>query len=639
MKNSNFRFVFMAFNLRWVLVSLLAGVFFNISSINANPNWYNDYDVKWYCIDVHCNDTCAYIYGNSSMLVMLMRDLPDTVNFELADNCKIDSVFINQQRTDFYRCKDLIKAFYPKGHTGDLLKIQVFYSASSSESSFFSSFSSKVDPNWNTHVTWTLSEPFGAPNWFPCKQSLSDKADSVEVRVSVPGNLKAGSNGLLMQVNKLKSGELQYVWKSKYPTAFYLISFSVADYNDYSFYANLGGSDSVLVQNYVYNRPGFLDRNKKKIDATADFLKLYSKLYGIYPFKNEKYGHCIAPMGGGMEHQTMTTLSGFGYDLISHELSHQWFGDLVTCASWNDIWVNEGFASYSEYLAIEYLKSKSLADKWMEKAHEYASYSKHESLYIPDNEVKDENRIFNYYVTYKKGASIIHMLRNEINNDSVFFNIIRTYLSAYSFKCASATDFINIVNEKTGKDFSWFFKQWYYGKGYPESNFFWNQDNDSVYFYSKCCPTDSFTPVYKLKYNLKVSFEGRDSIVNVAQFSNDTVIIFKVSGVVNNISVNDDNVALLKVISVNKVMELPTNDRLFEAKFSEDKKVIKIHFDKKLSKKLLVKVSNMDGNILFYNQVKNKNDITIDAKNMGKGFFYLQIYYLDKIFVRIFENS
>ncbi len=104
--------------------------------------------------------------------------------------------------------------------------------------------------------------------------------------------------------------------------------------------------------------PHYFKQNKAAIDKTGDLILLYSDLFGDYPFANEKYGHCVAPFGGGMEHQTMTTLVNFSFLLVAHELAHQWFGDFVTCSTWQDIWINEGFASYAEYLANQYLKSQ-----------------------------------------------------------------------------------------------------------------------------------------------------------------------------------------------------------------------------------------------------------------------------------------
>src|SRR5690606_17382451 len=156
----------------------------------------------------------------------------------------------------------------------------------------------------------------------------------------------------------------------KYPIDYYLISASVANYTEYSYYAHFTGSnDSMLVQNYVYSNPQTLPFYKDQIDSVGLMIDYLSQLFGRYPFWKEKYGHCMVPIGGGMEHQTMTSLGDFPTTLTVHELGHQWFGDHVTCGSWQDIWLNEGFASYVEYLFAEHFWQPADAFAYMADKH------------------------------------------------------------------------------------------------------------------------------------------------------------------------------------------------------------------------------------------------------------------------------
>ena len=150
---------------------------------------------------------------------------------------------------------------------------------------------------------------------------------------------------------------MRYEWKSRHPIDYYLISVSVAPYLEYLNYAH-PPRPTVPVVNYVYNQAA-LGNFQSEIDRTPGFIENYSALCGLYPFADEKYGHSMAPLGGGMEHQTMTTQDGFNFTLTAHELFHQWFGDNVTCGSWEDIWLNEGFASYGEYLSLQALAAPS----------------------------------------------------------------------------------------------------------------------------------------------------------------------------------------------------------------------------------------------------------------------------------------
>ena len=142
----------------------------------------------------------------------------------------------------------------------------------------------------------------------------------------------------------------------------------------------------------------------------------FSDLIGLYPFNREKYGHMQANLGGGMEHQTMSTMGGFSQDLTSHELAHQWFGDKVTCATWSDIWLNEGWASYLEYLYRQTI-SQSTADSWMTSTHNSARGAATGSVYVPAG--ASVSRIFSSSLTYKKGAAVLHMLR-YVMGDSAF---------------------------------------------------------------------------------------------------------------------------------------------------------------------------------------------------------------------------
>ncbi len=176
----------------------------------------------------------------------------------------------------------------------------------------------------------------------------------------------------------------------------------------------------------------------------------------------------MAPMGGGMEHQTMTTLHDFSFYLVAHELAHQWFGDFITCGNWQDIWINEGFASYLEYVAAQELLGQAAADEWMANAMSIALRETSGSVYVPEERVDDTYRLFDYGLTYKKGATLLHMIRFILDDDALFFSTLKVYLEAYGNGLATGADFQEILESESGMDFSCFFDQWYYGEGFPE---------------------------------------------------------------------------------------------------------------------------------------------------------------------------
>ncbi|MBN2480251.1 MAG: M1 family metallopeptidase [Bacteroidales bacterium] len=498
-------------------------------------------DVKFYFIDIEVNDSTTHVSGSTTVHLEVLSPLKGQIILDMGNNLYVDSVLLNGQQADHVHQDDqlFIYTAYPVSD-GNMMAIQVFYSGSVRNRSSFAGIYNEMDRKWDKRVTWTLSEPFSSRIWFPCKQDLTDKADSVYVFITTDKNLKAGSNGLLTAERLLPGDKIRYEWKSRYPVAFYLISFAVSDYRDYSFYTGYGDNgDSLLVQNFIYDNDLYLETNRSRINITSDLIRLFSDLFGPYPFRKEKYGHCIVPSGGGMEHQTMTTLEDFSFTLVTHELAHQWFGNYVTCATWQDIWINEGFASYSEYLGYEYLISREDADRWMDNAHVIVKFRNDGSVYVPENAARSENRIFDYRLTYKKGAAIVHMIRHEINNDDLFFEILQDFLNMHRHSSATGLDFKNLLEQKSGKDFTDFFNHWYFGEGYPVVSLQWQQHNDTLYINARQSTTSS-TPLFRIPIDFRITAGGKDTVVTVRQNENNVRWAIHIPGTVTGLQADPD---------------------------------------------------------------------------------------------------
>ena len=204
------------------------------------PGWYHDYDIKFYKIDVEADDNSTDIRGHTEIIAEIGVEGLKHFTLELVDAVRVDSVWMNGQTTSFRRNDDLLHILFPAPlPLGSKCCVTVYYAATDVKSDgFFSAVTNRMDASWNIPVTWTLSEPFNAKNWFPCKQHLPDKADSVYLFITVPENLKAGAPGVLSAVTPVPGGKVRYEWKSRYPIAYYLISFAVADYDDYTIYAH-----------------------------------------------------------------------------------------------------------------------------------------------------------------------------------------------------------------------------------------------------------------------------------------------------------------------------------------------------------------------------------------------------------------
>lgn len=503
------------------------------------------YDVKYYGLDLSVQPWNTQIDGSLRLVAEIVQDQTRFLVLELLNqltvtNVTVDGLPLSYEHTDNVVVIDLGSEY----SAGTLVSSKIFYHGEPTSSGFFNGIQSQ-DNGLGDPVLWTLSEPHNARQWFPCKQVLSDKADSVYIAITTPDGFMAASNGLLKNVTQLPDNKVRHEWKSYYPIAYYLISMAVANYQEYSFYAPLRENlDSVLVQNFIYDRPGVLENNKEIIDKTAPMISLMSDLWGNYPFASEKYGHAMAPMGGAMEHQTISTMGYFGFDITAHELAHHWFGNNVTCATWNDIWINEGFASYGEYLSREFLLGPESANQWMISAHNSVKSMPDGSVYVPAMELSDVFRIFNGRLSYKKGAAILHQLRFELNDDDLFFSIMEEFQVAFADSVATGDDFRRMVDHATGSSWEWFFDQWYYGEGYPIYELKWWQEDNQLFIRSAQSTSANFPEFFKGALEFKVTSNGSEETIRVFQDEVLQTFQFDVNDVVKQIEFDPRNFML-----------------------------------------------------------------------------------------------
>lgn len=501
------------------------------------------YDVHFYALDIEMDNLTTYVAGTGEIHGKSKEAL-DSVWFELFRTFTISEIRLNGTPVTYNRQASAIKV--PVNiPAGTSFAIAVDYNGTPPTAATNplggAGMSNATSPSWGNRVTWSLSEPFSAYEWWPCKQSLRDKADSVSIKVTVPSTCKAGSNGVLENVVNVGNGKSRYEWKHRHPIDYYLISVAVAEYIEYNVYANPAGAPApILIQNFIYNNPGTLPNFQADIDETADFLEYFSEIYGLYPFHDEKYGHCMAPLSGGMEHQTMTTQGFFENTLTAHELAHQWWGDHVTCASWADIWVNEGFASYSEYLMLaEMYPGQQNAD--MNSRHQNIMSQPGGSVWVQDS--LNENAIFSGRLTYNKGAAIVHTMRFIMNNDTLFFQALRNYQEDFADSVAVGTDVQHALEEVSSIDFAPVFEQWYYGEGFPTYSAAWNViGNDLHLKVTHTASVPSVTPVFTNPLEIRFSRTGAaDTIIRFSIDANTSVFILPNSGNIAGITSIDPN--------------------------------------------------------------------------------------------------
>lgn len=359
----------------------------------------------------------------------------------------------------------------------------------------------------NIPVIYTLSEPYGANEWWPCKESLSDKIDSIDILVETPSLYRSASNGILYSDLVIGSKRICH-WKHRHPISTYLVFFSTTQYEVYSDWATLEDGTKVEILNYIY--PETLEKAKLNTPLVAQYLEYFSRKFIDYPFKNEKYGHAEFGWNGGMENQTMSSIGVFVPEILAHEAAHQWFGDYITCANWNEIWLNEGFATYLAELVNEEFIPINWA-WWKSIMLTYITALPDGSVYVKD--ISDVNRIFDSRLSYEKGAYVLHMLRGQIG-DNAFFKGMKNYLNDSRAINGFATTAIYRENMEQAADTSLteFFQDWIWGEGHPIYDIEWKYSDKqiSIDVYQK--PSALNGPFFEMKLPITVAVNGIETI-------------------------------------------------------------------------------------------------------------------------------
>jgi len=440
----------------------------SVLSGRTGPEALGDTDVIHHDLDIEIDPSAKWIGGHNTMTVESLIDNLADFRFRLSNTFTITSVTVNGvaiswTRIDSSTVEAALDRLYDTGEQFDLL---VAYDGKPSGQGFGSiEFTSQG----GHPLVFTLSSPWYAYTWWPVKETLDDKT-TADLRFTVPDSLKVASNGVLQSTTPVSGNRLTFHWKTDYPTVDYLYFFAATNYNYYeSFFSYTGGTMPVVM--YIFPSDDTAN-NRNEWWKMIDILGVYGDLYGLYPFIDEKYGMAQFSWGGGMEHQTLTTQGGFWEYITAHEASHQWWGDMITCGTWHDIWLNEGFATYSEALWFEFESGTSDPSQlhyWMDVRR---PGSVNGSVYCYD--ISDLWRIFSGDFTYTKAAWVLHQLRHVVGDED-FFDILAAYRAAYEYKSAVTDDFKAVAEGVHGSDLTWFFDEWIYDIGAPAYRYAWTQ--------------------------------------------------------------------------------------------------------------------------------------------------------------------
>jgi aminopeptidase N len=433
----------------------------------------NNIDITYYKLNLNVTYSPKNIKGEVTINAKNKAASLNQVIIDLQNALTTDSVKIGNKKLVFTHQSNQITIKLDKSYTENQLVSFIIYYHGIPGSSGFDSFVFGTHNAQKDLTIWSLSEPYGSPDWFPCKNSVDDKADSSDVWITGDKYFTSVSNGILEKTIDNPDGTRTFQWKNRYPIAQYLISIAMSNYTLYQNQFTFDGQNSMPVTHYIYPE-SLTSTNKLALDKTTFMLDLFSKKFGLYPFIKEKYGHAQFGWGGGMEHQTCTSLTvpSNGFEtLIAHELTHQWFGDKITCKNWENIWLNEGFASYGECIYAEATGGKTAYDAYI-KTFMTSAKTANGTIYVQN--VNNISEIFSSPRTYRKGASVLHMLRGIVGDDK-FFKILQAYVNSKSaYGNAITEDFQAIAEQVYGQKLDYFFKQWIFGENYPKYKFQWS---------------------------------------------------------------------------------------------------------------------------------------------------------------------
>jgi aminopeptidase N len=527
-------------------------VILNLNTLLYASNISHSYDVLNYKLNLNIYDCFKPPYTNSFIAIDQITFKVDSIlNFIDLDavnrSLTIDSVkLVNSIRLYFSHTQNILavsldRIYYP----GEVVNIGIYYRHNNVNDSDF---------HVSDGLVYTEHVPEGARCWFPCWDKPSDKATS-DITAKVPSNVLLGSNGSLVDSAKI-ADTIYYRWVSRDPMATYLIAITgcIAYQLDVGYWHKLSNPTDSIPVRYYFKYPEDISKIRDSLNL---IMNLFSSYFGDYEF--EKIGFASTDsLEGGMENQTLIFLNPNHWNqLISvgHEMAHQWFGDLITCGTWADVWLNESFAKFSEALILEYTQGiTGYRNSISFDSNYYFSWGSYsEPIYnasFIDNTPPGEY-LYDYAVRYCKGACVLHMLRN-ILGDSVFFNVLHSYATDtnFTFKNAVTDDFTAKLNQVTGQDYTWFINEWVKQPGHPVyQNTYNSQDrgnnNWRVNFFGK--QTLQYTTFHAMPIEIKVHFtNSTDTLLKVFNNSNNQLFTFDFNKQPDSLKFDPDNKIILK---------------------------------------------------------------------------------------------
>ena len=536
------------------------------------------------------------------------------------DTLIVDSVRQRNSALSFEHLNNSLKINFGSPETAGILDSVTIYYQGVPPTTGFGSFVTNMHSG--VPGMWTLSEPYGSRDWWPCKNGLDDKTDSIDVIITNPSQYSAASNGL-RQSETIAGGDKITHWKHRYPIATYLVCMAVTNYAEFTDSVQIGNIN-LPMQTFCY--PESLTSFQANTPLVLATLQYYSSVFGNYPFIKEKYGHVQFGWGGGQEHQTSTFIISPNEGLMSHELGHQWFGDKITCGSWQDIWLNEGFATH---LASMDFEKKYPLTAIPTRKNEIANITSQPGGSVWVDDTTNVNRIFDGRLSYRKGSHLLYMLRWKLG-DSIFFKGIRKYFndSTLSFGFAKTGDLERNLEAASGIDLKEFFDDWFYGQGYPSYNVQWTQiGNDYVKINISQATSHPSVSFFALPVALQFKNATQQKTVIVDNKFNDEIFFRNIGFIADTVLVDPNYWLITKNNSSQKVNDNISGQNIVQVFPNPFANSFNVYLRNFTQQNGALKIFNAQGQLFFRKNITINGSLftEINTESFSRGVYILKI--------------
>ena len=579
-------------------------------------------DVKYYRCRWEIDPSVRFINGEVTVYFKASENT-NSIILDMMSVLVADSVKQRSNQLSFNQPNNTLEVNFSNTiNAGQLDSISIYYKGIPASTGFGSFIQSS---HAGVPVIWTLSEPYGARDWWPCKNGLDDKADSIDIYITHDPQYKAASNGMLQSETPVNAGaSIITHWKHRYPIATYLVCFAVTNYAVFNNSVQLGNVNLPMVT-YCYpeNQAAFEAGTQNTLDA----MQLFSQYFGEYPFIKEKYGHVQFGWGGGMEHQTSTFIVNTNESLVAHELGHQWFGDKITCASWEDIWLNEGFATY---LARFYMENKYPATAVANRLIVLNNITATPDGSVKVNDTTSVGRIFSGRLSYNKGSYLVGMLRLKLG-DAAFFEGIKNYVNdpAVKYGYARTTDLQRNLEAASGQNLSRFFEQWYTGEGYPTYNVKWSQlGSSSVKFSMNQVSSHSSVPFFVMTVPLVFKNASETKTILVDNKTNGEIFIRNLGFVPDTVLIDPEYLIISKNNTSEKINFPKSNTPGVEIYPNPIQNPLTVYLHDFTETKATIQLYNMVGQLIYKKEITLVNGAELfypDFSNLAAGQYIITV--------------